>query len=320
MKALRNKSIITISSKGRSISVPYIQIEGRTVIASGKWLKIAEVNDEVWLHGEVVQNPGAYLEKIRQERFSADIFTFTQKLPNVIVKYHYPVEWSSVAAIRTTDYLHWWENRVSQVVRKNVRRSERRGLVVRSVEFTDELVRAIMQINNESPVRQGRLFWHYGKSFDQVKNDYATLLDRSEYLGAYVGDELVGFIKMVCMGETAGILQLLCRNKHYDKRPANALVARAVQVCCEKRIDYLTYGQYIYGNKTDSPLTEFKRRNGFEEFLLPRYYIPVTLKGRIAVRTGLHRTWKRLLPKQVMDFALKLRSMWYEKNLNPILQ
>jgi len=43
------------------------------------------------------------------------------------------------------------------------------------------------------------------------------------------------------------------------------------------------YCNYIY-NDPKSSLTEFKRRNGFEQVLLPRYYIPLTLKGKIALR------------------------------------
>jgi len=314
---LSSNESVSISNKGRTISVPSLQIHGATVIACGKWLKIAEVRDEVWLPGEIVDNPEAFVEELRRWAVPADIFTFTQKLPNVTAKYSYPVEWDNVAAIQMTDYSDWWENQVSQVVRKNVRRAEKRGLVVRIVQFTDELIRDIMEINNESPVRQGRRFWHYGKSFAQVKEDYATLLDQSVYFGAYVGNELAGFVKMVYMGNTAGILQLLCKNGHYDKRPANALLARAVQECHQRAIHYLTYGQYIYASKTDSSLTEFKRRNGFQEFLLPRYYVPLTLRGRIAVRTGLHRDLKRLLPAPAMNIALKARSTWYERVVVP---
>ena len=40
--------------------------------------------------------------------------------------------------------------------------------------------RGISNVYNETPIRQGRKFWHYGKSFDQVKAANATYLDRSE--------------------------------------------------------------------------------------------------------------------------------------------
>jgi hypothetical protein len=221
---------------------------------------------------------------------------------------------ANVAAIPLRDFASWW-NGVPQETRKNVRRAERRGVAIRDVELDDDLVRGIVEIVNETPVRQGRRFWHYGKGFSEVKADYAGLADRSVYIGAYHGPELVGFIKIVRTGDHASILQLLCKQAHQDKRPANALLARAVQRCCDEKLPFLVYGQYTYGSKTNSPLTEFKRRNGFEEFLLPRYYIPLTLKGRLALGLGLHRDWKEFLPRSVYDLALTVRNAWYRRTI-----
>ena len=73
--------------------------------------------------------------------------------------------------------------------------------------------------------------------------------------------------------------------KHFDKRPTNALIAKAVEICEQRGFAYLTYCNYVY-NDPDSSLTEFKRRNGFEQVLVPRYYIPLTLQGRIALKLG----------------------------------
>jgi hypothetical protein len=112
----------------------------------------------------------------------------------------------------------------------------------------------------------------------------------------------------------ANIVQLLSKIKHYDKRPANALIAKAVQLCEQQGISYLTYCNYIY-NDPKSSLTEFKRRNGFEQALLPRYYIPLTLKGKIALRLGLHQSLAQRIPKPVFSQLLKIRSFWYERRL-----
>ncbi|MGD0236924.1 MAG: hypothetical protein ABSC55_20625 [Syntrophorhabdales bacterium] len=183
-----------------------------------------------------------------------------------------------------------------QKARKNVRRAGRRGVAVKRIEFSDDLVKGIVAINNETPIRQGRPFWHYGKSFEAVKKDYSDFLDRSEFLGAYYRDELIGFIKLIYMGEIVSVVQLLNKNAHYDKRPANALIAEAVKLCVEKGAGYLVYGQYAYDGNTKGALTEFKRRNGFEQVLIPTYYVPLTLKGRICIKLGLHMGIKRLLP------------------------
>jgi len=305
---------IEISVKGRAVQVPYLQMGARTLIVSGRWPRLVRIRDEDWLPGHTVEDPEACLEKIRQERLKADIFTFAQKLPDTTRRYPYPVEWDNVAALPTTDFSHWWEKRLPQVTRKNVRRAARRGLVIRELPFSDSLVQAILVINNETPIRQGRPFWHYGKNFETVKRDYATFLDRSEFICACQDDRLVGFLKLVYMGDIAGILQILCMNQHSDKRPANALIARAVEMCSARGIKYLTYGKYVYGGNTDSPLTEFKRRNGFEPILLPRYYIPLSSRGRILFRLGFHHGLKGFLPEDLVRYAARMRLKWYRRS------
>ena len=97
--------------------------------------------------------------------------------------------------------------------------------------------------------------------------------------------------------------------KHYDKRPANALIAKAVEICAQKGISHLVYYSYIY-NDPKSSLTEFKRRNGFEKVLLPRYYIPLTAKGKIALNLGLHRGLVKTIPNPLLSHLLRFRSLW----------
>ena len=60
------------------------------------------------------------------------------------------------------------------------------------------------------------------------------------------------------------------------------LIAKAVGICETQGISYITYGLYNYGNKRDSPLREFKIRNGFEEILVPRFFVPLTRGGGFA--------------------------------------
>jgi len=151
------------------------------------------------------------------------------------------------------------------------------------VEFDDAFVNGIVGINNETPIRQGRAFWHFQKSFEDVKRENSTYPGRNAFLGAYYENQLIGFIRIIYADAMASIVQLLSMMKHYDKRPANALIAKAVEICEQGGISYLMYCNYIY-NDPKSSLTEFKRRNGFEQVLLPRYYIPLTLKGKIALR------------------------------------
>lgn len=307
---------VEVSVKGRTVKVPSLAIWDKTVVVKGRWLKVARIRDEDWLEGEAVADPDLWVEKIRLSKLNADIFTFTQKLPNLAAKYDLSIEWDNVAAISTVDFSTWWEKKLPQVTRKNVRRAKKRGTLIREAKFNDRLLRGIVEINNETPMRQGKPFWHYGKSLEAVRRDYDTLQDRSEYIGAYYEDELIGFIKMVYMGEIAGILQLLCKNKYSGERPANALLARAVEICSTKGFKYLVYGKYLYGKNTRSPLMEFKRRNGFEQMLVPRYHIPLTAVGRKAIRLNLHLGFKHFLPEKAMNFMFLIRKKWYEKQFS----
>jgi hypothetical protein len=293
--------------------VSAVRVGERLIVVSPGWLKVSEIKDEAWLAGDVVADPEACITALRRARVRVDLFTFSQKPPDVTPRYPYHMEWDNLAVIPTSDFKDWWEHRVPQETRKNVRRAAKRGIVVRDATLNDELIRGIVEINNETPVKQGRRSWHYGKSVAEVEKEYATLVDQSAYLGAYHGTELVGIVKMVYMGQVAAILQLLCKPSHYDKRPTNALLARAVEICHAKGLTHLIYGQYTYGNKTNSPLVEFKRRNGFEELRCPRYYVPFTIRGRMALALRLHHGWRSLIPAPAVDAALRLRSAWYRR-------
>jgi 1-acyl-sn-glycerol-3-phosphate acyltransferase len=182
------------------------------------------------------------------------------------------------------------------------------GIEVRAVEFNDELVRGITALFNETPFRQGRRFPHYGKDFAQVKKEVGGLLERSEFIGAFLQGELVGYLKLVYMGPLASLLNLVSMDRHYDKRPSNALMAKAVELCTAKGKSFLVYGKYTYGKKGEDSMTEFKRRNGFEQIEVPRYVVPLTLKGRLAARLGLHRGLLEALPQPVVRKLLELRA------------
>jgi hypothetical protein len=303
---------VEISAKGKPVKVPPITVNASNVIVKGKWVKIAMIHDEEWLESEL-ENPELCVKEVKASRASglrADIISFAQKLPATERKYQYPMEWDSIAAIRLTSYQEWWE-KLPQESRKNVRRSQKRGVVVRCVCLDDVLVRGLVELNNDSPIRQGRPYAHYGKSFGQVMKDQSSFLDRSDFVGAYRGDELVGFMKIVYRGDSASILQLLPKASHSDKRPANALLAKAVELCASKGMSHLVYGMYNYGNKGDNSLREFKSRHGFEEILVPRYFIPLTAWGALCMKVNLHRPLVGILPGGIIRFGIALRSRWY---------
>lgn len=306
-----NYTEITVA--GTTAKVPAAEVSGKTIVVTGRWLKIASIRDEDWQEGDVVLPPSELLAGIQKLRtLGADIFTFSQKPSDPRPRYSYHYEWDSVAAIRTESYSDWWNKRVSTDLRCDVRKAAKLGVVVRQVPFDDELVRGIKEIYDETPIRQGTPFWHYRKDFSAVKQANATYVDQSEFLGAYYGDELIGFVKIVFIGRIARLMQIIAKDTHRDKRPSNALIAKAVGLCEEKGCTLLTYGKYQYTQGADS-LTAFKRRNGFEEILVPKYYVPLTTTGKLALSLGLHCGAKRLVPASVLRSLKRLRASFYSR-------
>lgn len=298
-------------TRGRSFLAPMCKIEDREVVAVGRWLRIATLNDEEWLEGRLVTNPVRFIGAIRASGLPADIFAFSG--PRDVKPFdgigH--IEMDNAATIRTDDYKAWWEG-LSQEGRRNARLAAKKGIEVRSAAFDDDFAAGIKAIYDETPVRQGRKFWHYGKDLDRVKRENSSYLDRSEFLGAYYTGQLVGFMKFVYIDDVARIMQILCLDAHRDKRPMTALIAKAVEVCHQKGKKHLIYGKFAYGGRTDS-LAEFKRRMGFEVRHFPRYYIPLSLRGRIAIKLGAHAGWRALLPPRHVDQLMKFRTWWLGK-------
>lgn len=300
-----------IRVKGKDVLVPSVQIEGLDVISSGRWVKLAAINDEELVEGNC-DTPERFVVDLKQSKLGADIFTFSQKIAETATKFPYHSEMDNWAVIPLTTFSEWWEKQVEPSVRRAVRKAAKSGVEVRVATFDDEFVRGIVQINDETPVRQGRPFWHYQKSFEQVELENMTYADRNLFLGAYFEGELIAFMRITWVGKVAHILQLLPMLKHADKRLGNALIAKAVEVCSERGMTHLVYRNYIY-NDPNSSLTEFKRRNGFVRIDIPRYYVPLSPMGRLAIRFGFHRELVKRLPPALVTRLLKIRNDWYSR-------
>jgi hypothetical protein len=297
---------------GKSRRLASVSIGDRLVITTGKYLRVASIYDEYLIEGESMQDPCLFLSLVKQSGLKADLFTFTQRLPDTSQRYPYQHELETIAAIPITTFSHWCKAQADSGARKAVRRAERMGVTVKEVELDDALVKDICHIYNETPVRQGKLFRHYHEDPQSVKSALSTYHDRSSFLGAYYKHELIGFIQFTTVGPTATILQILSAQHHFDKRPTNALIAKAIEVCEMRGLSHFIYGNYS-GYDPGGSLTEFKRRNGFQPISLPRYYIPLTMKGYAALFLNLHRGLAQKIPKRIMRVLLRMRASWNKK-------
>jgi hypothetical protein len=287
-----------------------MKVCGKSILVQGRVIRIARLEAE-WF--EFLENPDAALGALREFDIRIDLFTFTQKLPHTSPKYGYPMEWDNLAALRVSTFDHWWTRQINDKTRNMVRRAAKKGVAVREVPFDDVLVQWISAIYNESPIRQGKPFWHYGKDLETVRRENGTFLDRSVFIGAFLGESMIGFAKLVSNKDKgqAGLMQILSMIQHRDKAPTNALIAQAVRSCAERGIPYLVYSKFSYGKKQRDSLSDFKQYNGFRRIELPRYYVPLTLAGRVALRLGLHHGFVDHIPEPVLAQFRKIRSLWY---------
>jgi hypothetical protein len=287
---------------GASTRIECLELGGQTYCLSRGLATTVRLEDE-WY--EDVRDPESVIAALREFNGTPDIFTFWQRLPDTEPRYSFPVEWESIAALPVSSFAEWWNDRISSRTRNLIRKAEKLGVTVREARYDDEFVRGMTHIFNETPVRQGRRFWHYGKDFDTVKQEFSRYLFREDLIGAYYHNEMIGFIMLGNAGRYGVAGQVISTIKHRDKATNNALIAKAVQICERKGLPHLVYFYWASGS-----LAEFKRRCGFEEVRLPRYWVPLTARGRLALSLGLHRSWKRLIPDAALNRLKHLRSRW----------
>jgi hypothetical protein len=295
-----------------------IEICGKEICVEGRILRIAH------LHGDTfrfIDDPERVVDGIRKCDARVDLFTFAQRLPESQPKFSYPIEWENAAVLPVTTYEHWWTNQMHSYARNRARQAEKKGVVLREALFDDKLVAGIREIYNESPIRQQRRFPHYGKDLETVRREEATFLDSSIFIGAYFEDKLIGFVKLVPdeNGTQAGLMNILSMLKYKDKAPTNALLAHAVRACASRGIQYLVYSKFDYGKERDS-LRDFKERNGFRRIDTPRYYVPLTVLGRAALRLGLHHGLRQRIPQPFAAKLRELRAAWYERKYRSVTE
>ena len=279
------------------------QVGSLEVVRSGRFPRVVRLRDE-WY--EFVDDPGAFLSALRQAGpLRGDLFTFVQEVPDAEPRHAYACEVDEVAVVPLTDYETWWRKQVNDKTRNMIRKCQRSGVEFRPVAFDDALVEGIHRIYNETPMRQGRRFRHFGKDRATLRAEHATFLDRSEFVGAFLKDELIGFIKLVHGRGIANLMNIIALVGQRDKAPTNGLIAEAVARCCQAGIPRLMYGSWSRRSMGD-----FKRHHAFACVQVPRYYVPLTLRGRVALALGLHRPWESRLPEGWEDRLVALRNRW----------
>ena len=169
-----------------------MQICGKKTVIKGSLIRIAHIDGEGY---QFMDDTEEALKALQKSRIRIDLFTFIQKLSDTSPKFSYPMEWDNFAAIPVSTFDHWMKHQIDFKVRNKARKAAKCGVVVREVPLDDDLVKGISIIYNESPIRQGRRFWHYGKDPDTLRRMKSTFLDRSIFIGAFLEGGLIGFVE-----------------------------------------------------------------------------------------------------------------------------
>jgi hypothetical protein len=250
-------------------------------------------------------------------RTNADIFSFYERTwcwedfndnPWKVFKIK-----DNVALLSFTTYSDWLAEIINKTHHNPVKRASNKGIKTIEVSRPDEsFAVGVWKIYHETPIRQGRKFYHYDEKLDDVKSAILNKPENYTFIGAYFGEELVGFIELI-FGENVTIIsQILSLTKHFDKNVNKAMIAKAVQVCEERSVE--DDRVIIYGRMGNHPsLDKFKEENGFIKYSINRCYIPLTRKGRLAVQLGFHREVKDVIPNFLKGSVIPIYN-WFNRN------
>jgi hypothetical protein len=293
-----------------------IEVRGRAIRIGGRLVRIARLDGDKY---HFVDDPEPLLAGLRKCGTRIDLFTFLQKVDQPEPRFTYPMERDNLAVLPVSTYDHWLNHQIRSLPRNRTRQAEKKGVTFREVPLDDALVRGIHGIYNEVPVRQGRPYRHYGENIQTVYRETATYLDYSIFIGAFLGETLIGFVKIVTdeARTQANLMSIIAMIKHRDKAPTNALIAHSVRVCAERGIPFLVYQNFSYGSKGGDSLSHFKEINGFQRIDLPRYYVPLTPIGRVAFRLGMHHKFVDHLPQSLATKLRELRRSWHSRGSQP---
>jgi len=289
-----------------------ISVADCEVRLAGTFLHIARLHGDKY---KFLEDPAPVVEELRHVPSRVDLFTFMRRVSLREEILPYPMEWDNLAVQPLTTFDSWWTGRLDNKTRNMIRKAGKNGVTTCALPFDDALVDGIWKIYNETPIRQGKPFAHFGKDRDTVYREEATHLDSSVFVGALLDGNLIGFIKLVFDSTRthAGIMNNVSLMEYRDKAPSNALMAEVVRICADRGVSYLTYSNFSYGKKERDNLSDFKKNNGFEKVEVPRYYVPLTPRGWLAFRSGLHRGFREYLPESTAARVRDLRAAWYTR-------
>ena len=274
---------------------------GKTEVSvSGRALKIAKLRHE-WF--EYLSDPVAFVKEAKAAG-GADVLNFLQEAHVERPKLSYLHEPAGASVLTFKSFDEWWKN-LNFKARNKARKAQKCGVELRATPLDDDFVRGVEIIYNEAPLRQGRIFPHYGKNFATIKNDLSSFPECTFYIGAYHEGRLIGFMKLFEGEKILRTVHIIATFADRDKNVMDALIAKAVEVASEKNIFHLHYGDWAHRG-----LGAFRQKFGFEQHDCPRYFVPLNWRGELALKAGLHRPLRERIPQNWKDRLVEARNKW----------
>src|SRR5580704_13538418 len=149
-------------------------VDGHDIRISGRLLRIARIDGDKY---NTPEDPESLIAALRKCGKRIDVFTFLQKLPDSTPRYSYPAETDNLAVLDISTFDHWWNHQIKSYPRNRARQAGKKGVVLREQPCDEKLMQGICDIYNETPVRQGRPFPHYGMTLEKARSYASTYPD-----------------------------------------------------------------------------------------------------------------------------------------------
>ena len=290
-------------------------VDGKELVVTGRFLKRASLRSEFHV---LLDDPLSFLREIKQSGLRADIVTFIQEIQDSVPKYPFRYELEKMAVLPITTYDDWFKKQLTFKPRNKLRKALKSGIEIRLEELNEPLLQGIKAVYDETPIRQGKRNYHYGEDLTKIRREHSTFLDRSQFIAVYDAGQIVGFAKVTFSQGCGIVMNFLSKVSHRDKAVNNAILAKMVEICADRQLKCLVYGHW--GSDATRGLVEFKTANGFQCVAIPRYFVPLTGLGRLALSAGIHQGLVHRIPKWCIEPAANVRKRWNAFRLKAVTQ
>ena len=183
-----------------------------------------------------------------------------------------------------------WMKDYSKDARNIVRRAERRGVHVETVEDVGKHIRELVLCNISALKRHGRPFVYPHcdvKAFLEYLLDHKKLLgEYFQIYGAFYDNRLIAYITTMEYNKLAMVTSAMSRSKYLRKYPNDALVAHITKRASERGLEWFCYSFDRVSVKSSQrsllpSLRKFKFEHGFREVPVPIYRLGLNRRGKV---------------------------------------